>query len=948
MNWDRPIVITGAREHNLKNITVSLPREAFIVITGISGSGKSTLAFDIIYAEGQRKYIESLSAYARQFLERMQKPDVDEISGLSPTIAIEQRKAAYNPRSTVGTVTEIYDYLRLLFARAGKAYCPRCDIPIESMSAEEIVQRIFQYYTDQLINIYSPVVRGRKGEFKREFQAYLRQGFVKFRIDGKVTSDPLAMNIDKKKKHHVEVLVDEVEVVPEERGRVFESVALALDLSGGLVCVETQSGAKETWSEKYACPQCGFTFSEISPRTFSFNSPYGACPSCSGLGTLNDFDPLLVVPDESLSLREGAIAPFRGRNSGFYTQMLQCVADHFGFDTDVPFRELPEYVKKIIFYGSGDEEIDFYIRTDRTFYFTRPFEGVIPLLERRYRETESMSEREELERFMRHRPCPDCGGSRLKREYLHVKFSGKNIHELSDMSAFELRRFLSSVKLEGKEKIIAEKILAEVIRRLSFMEDVGLGYLSLSRPVHTLSGGEYQRTKLATQVGSGLVGVIYVLDEPSIGLHPRDTWRLLKTLKGLRDLGNTIIVVDHDMDTIRQADWILDLGPGAGEAGGYVVVEGPPDDVAACDKSYTGQYLSGRLKIEMPSRRRHPRGYIWLKGCTHHNLKNIDVRIPLGVFVCVTGVSGSGKSTLVMDILYPALKGRLTRSRVVAGAFKTLEGWDQVDRVIEVDQSPIGRTPRSNPVTYIGAFTPIRELFAKTREARMKGYRPGHFSFNVKGGRCEACKGDGYIKIDMQFMPDVYVKCDVCGGKRFHSETLEVRFKGKNIYEVLELTVDEALELFNNIPAVKRKLGLLQEVGLGYIKLGQPAPTLSGGESQRIKLARELSKRDTGRTLYILDEPTIGLHAHDVSKLLKVLERLVDAGNTVVVIEHNLDVVKCADWIIDLGPEGGENGGRIVAEGAPEEVMQNPNSYTAEHLRMYLSLEKRVEQGTPA
>lgn len=935
MNFDKPIEIIGAHHHNLKNINIKIPRDCFVIITGVSGSGKSTLAFDIIYAEGQRKYVESLSAYARQFLERLQKPEVEEIRNLSPTIAIEQRKSGYSPRSTVGTITEIYDYLRLLFARAGQVFCPHCKVEIKGMSVDEIVDSVLREFKGKKIRIFSPVIRGRKGEFKREFQSLQKQGFVKFRVDGEITEDPLGLHLDEKKKHTVEVLIDTLRVLEEEKTRLFESVETALRISKGLLQVEDdEEKGVRLWSEKYACPECGFTFREIAPRNFSFNSPYGACGECDGLGYTTYLDENLIIPDKSLPLKD-AILPLRGRHAGYYTQMLECVADHFGFKLSTPFKSLPQKIQRIILYGSDDEEIDFYIRTDKSYYFTKPFEGIIPLLMKKYRE--NPWDNDDLEDYMREMPCRECKGARLKREYLFIKIGGKNIHELCTMSISDLNEFIRKVEFRGKFKVISEKILSEIINRLNFLEDVGLGYLTLDRTVSSLSGGEYQRTKLATQLGSGLVGVIYVLDEPTIGLHPRDTSKMIDRLIDLTRKGNTVIVVEHDPETIKRADWIIDLGPLAGHRGGEVVASGTLNEIINSPLSITGKYLKGELRIDVPPKRRKPKGKIILQGCTHNNLKNIDVQIPLGVFVCVTGVSGSGKSSLIIDTLYPALNNYLSGyTWMKSGKYSRILVDGEILRVIIVDQKPIGKTPRSNPATYIDVFKYIREVFAKTREARIRGYKPGRFSFNVRGGRCEACEGEGTIKIDMQFLPDLYVTCDVCGGKRFNSETLEITFKGKNIYQILESTVEEALEIFQNFPIIKSKLSFLMDVGLGYLKLGQPAPTLSGGESQRIKLAKELTKKERGGTIYILDEPTVGLHPYDINKLLQVLNKLVDRGNTVIVIEHNLDVIKCADWIIDIGPEGGDKGGQIVGSGTPEEIVKIENSHTGKYLKNYL------------
>lgn len=935
------IIVKGARAHNLKNIDVEIPRDKLVVITGLSGSGKSSLAFDTIYAEGQRRYVESLSAYARQFLGQMNKPDVDYIEGLSPAIAIDQKAASHNPRSTVGTVTEIYDYLRLLFARIGRPHCPRCGRSIAPQTVSQMVDRLLTFPEETRMQILAPVVRGRKGEYKQLLEELRRNGYARVRVDGEVRETSEEIKLDKNKKHTIEVIVDRIKIRPGIAQRLADSLETALKLSEGLVLVEVVGQEEILFSSEFACPECGISLPEIAPRLFSFNSPYGACPACTGLGTSMEVDPDLVIPDPNLTLREGAIAPWGGGEG--YWHILEAVADHYGFSLDVPVRDLkPEHLK-IILYGSGEERIRFsYInRFGERRTWEAPFEGVIPSLERRYRETQSDWSRAEIEEYMSQKPCPVCQGTRLKPEALAITVGGKNIYEVTKFSVAEAEEFFAGLELTEKEKVIAHQILKEIRARLKFLMDVGLDYLTLDRPAATLSGGEAQRIRLATQIGSGLVGVLYILDEPSIGLHQRDNARLIRTLKRLRDLGNTVIVVEHDEETIREADYIIDIGPGAGAGGGQVVVAGTVSEVMNCPASLTGQYLSGKRRIPVPPVRRRP-GDKWLEvlGASEHNLKNIDVRFPLGTFICVTGVSGSGKSTLVNDILYRALAQRLNGARTIPGRFRELRGVEHLDKVVAVDQSPIGRTPRSNPATYTGVMDDIRSLFAATPEARARGYKPGRFSFNVKGGRCEACSGDGIIKIEMHFLPDVYIPCEVCKGKRYNRETLEVKYKGKSIADVLDMTVDEAVEFFSAIPRLYRRLLTLQDVGLGYIKLGQPATTLSGGEAQRVKLAAELSRRSNGRTLYILDEPTTGLHMADVHRLLIVLQRLVDAGNTVVVIEHNLDVIKSADYIIDLGPEGGDRGGEIVAVGTPEEICQVSASYTGQFLKPVLERDR--------
>jgi len=928
------ITIRGARQHNLKNISLEIPKGKLIVITGVSGSGKSSLAFDTLYAEGQRRYVESLSSYARQFLEQMERPDVDSIEGLSPSISIDQKSVSHNPRSTVSTVTEIYDYLRVLYARVGKPYCYKCGKEISGQTVQQIVDQILSLGSTKAV-IYAPIVRGRKGEFKKELIELAKEGFTRIRLDGTTYSLPVDLEIDKNKKHTLELVIDRIKTSDEMRGRIAESIELAVEKAKGIVRVETEDGREMIFSTKFSCVECGTNFPEIEPRFFSFNNPYGACPECAGIGKKWFFDEKLIITSEDLPLIK-ALPQYIRANEKPLLDMLEALSKHYGFSLTVPYKNIPPEIRKKIFYGT-EEEIEFFVeRAGRRQYFKKPFEGIIKYLQKKYEESEYRWEAYELEKLMTFRTCPLCNGARLRKESLSVKIMGLNIYEFTKFTTLEALNFLDRMweNFTEKEKKIAEKIVKEIRDRLRFMIKVGLDYLTLDRSSYTLSGGESQRIRLATQLGSRLTGVLYVLDEPSIGLHPRDTQMLLETLKELRDIGNTVIVVEHDADTIRSADFVIDMGPGAGVNGGWVVATGSPDEIMKNENSLTGQYLSGMLEIEIPPARRSPvpGRYLLLKGAKGNNLKNINVKFPLGVFICVTGVSGSGKSSLITDTLYPALAKKLYNSKDTPLPYTSVEGIEHIDKVIEIDQSPIGRTPRSNPATYVGVFTPIRELFAQLPEARARGYKPGRFSFNVKGGRCEACQGEGVVKVEMHFLPDVYVKCDVCGGKRFDRETLEIKFKGLNIYEVLELTVEEAFDIFKNIPRIRNKLQTLKDVGLDYIKLGQPAPTLSGGEAQRVKLAKELSRRATGRTVYILDEPTTGLHFHDVKKLLNVLSLLVDQGNTVIVIEHNLEVIKCADYIIDLGPEGGDRGGEIVAEGTPEEVAQNPNSYTGKHL----------------
>jgi excinuclease ABC subunit A len=934
------IIIKGACEHNLKCIDVEIPREKLVVITGVSGSGKSTLAFDTLYAEGQRRYVESLSTYARQFLEQMEKPDVESIEGLSPAISIEQKTTSKNPRSTVGTVTEIYDYLRLLFARVGRVHCHQCGREIASQTVEQMVDRILGMPEKTRLLLLAPIVRGRKGEYRKELKQLQADGFVRVRIDGELYELAEPPALDKNKKHTIEVVVDRLVVKAGIETRLADSLETGLKLADGIVRVEQPGGTSQLFSEQHACIECGVSYPEITPRMFSFNNPYGACPDCSGLGTRMYFDPEQVVPNPALSLREGAIVPWETKaGGGYYFQLVEALSDHFGFDIHTPFGRLPEKVRKVLLHGSGEEPVRFFFdQGGRRHFYTKAFEGVIPNLERRFRETDSETVRENLERFMNVMPCPTCEGARLRRESLFVRVGGKSIREVTAFSIAEAQAFFEALELPAKEAEIARRVLKEIRERLSFLSHVGLDYLSLDRTSGTLSGGEGQRIRLATQVGSSLVGVLYILDEPSIGLHQRDNRRLLETLKRLRDLGNTVLVVEHDEETILEADHVIDMGPGAGVHGGEVVAQGTPQEILANPASLTGQYLSGALAIPLPKERRTSERFLTIRGARENNLKGVEARIPLGVMTCVTGVSGSGKSTLVIDTLFRALAQHLYRAKEKAGKVDELLGLEFLDKVIDIDQSPIGRTPRSNPATYTGIFTEIRDLFAQLTEAKVRGYKPGRFSFNVKGGRCEACQGDGIIKIEMHFLPDVFVTCEVCKGARYNRETLEVKYKGKSIAEVLDMTVNQAARFLENIPRLKGKLETLRDVGLGYIKLGQSATTLSGGEAQRVKLAKELGKRATGRTIYILDEPTTGLHFADIQKLLDVLQQLVETGNTVVIIEHNLDVIKMADYVIDLGPEGGTLGGEIVACGTPEEVARTTRSHTGRYLRPYLDL----------
>jgi len=1030
MSGDRYIIIRGARQHNLKNIDLMLPKEKLIVITGISGSGKSSLAFDTLYAEGQRRYVESLSAYARQFLGRLDKPDVDFIEGLSPAISIDQKAMHHNPRSTVATVTEIYDYLRLLFARIGTPHCHKCGRPIVRQTPEQIVDQILNFPEGTRLHILAPIVRGRKGTYGHLFEEIRRQGFVRVRVDGQVMTvdEALQLKLDRYKQHWIDIVVDRIVVKPEVRSRLHDSVETALKAGQGIVVVQlvvglgfvgpaTQNLTTKTppraprpasqngelvFSEHFACPECGINIPELQPRNFSFNSPYGACPECDGLGTKAEFDPDLIIPNKNLSIADGAIAPWKLYTSNYKKEILKAVAEAYGFSIHTPIKDLTKEQLRVLLYGTDRPvRVSYVNRYGRYRTITTFFEGIIPILQEAYQNGDD-EWREELRKFMALRPCPACKGTRLKPESLAVTVRAAmqpktplpfpaddpqewddgrrtrneetsetasraprpssrelvwrwNIAQVCQLSVKEALRWLDALRLTEKERTIAHQILKEIRNRLQFLVDVGLDYLTLDREASTLAGGEAQRIRLATQVGSGLTGVLYILDEPSIGLHPRDNKRLIETLKKLRDMGNTVIVVEHDEETIRSADFIVDLGPGAGEHGGHVVATGTVEDIERCEQSITGQYLSGKRKIPVPEMRRKPKGrWLFVKGARQHNLKNITVRFPLGLFICVTGVSGSGKSSLVVDILYKALARRLHGAMELPGDHDEIFIWDEgrgtqdevtkwIDKVIDIDQSPIGRTPRSNPATYTGVFTYIRELFASTREAKARGYKPGRFSFNVKGGRCEACQGDGYIKVEMHFLPDVFVPCEVCKGKRYNRETLEVTYRGKNIADVLDMSVDEALEFFEHVPPIKRILQTLHDVGLGYIKLGQPATTLSGGEAQRVKLASELCRRATGRTLYILDEPTVGLHFYDVERLLNVLHRLVDMGNTVIVIEHNLEVIKTADWVIDLGPEGGEQGGEVIAEGPPELIAEVPHSYTGQFLKEVLRRAKEPE-----
>ena len=939
------IKIRGANEHNLKNITVDVPRNELVVLTGLSGSGKSSLAFDTIYAEGQRRYMESLSSYARQFLGQMEKPDVESIEGLSPAISIDQKSTNRNPRSTVGTVTEIYDYMRLLYARIGIPHCPKCGREIRKQTVDQMVDQIMELPERTKIQLLSPIVRGRKGRHEKVLEQAKRSGYVRVRIDGNLHELTEEIQLDKNIKHNIEIVVDRLVVREGIEKRLTDSIETVMKLSDGLMILDVIDGEPINFSQSFSCPDCGISIEEVEPRSFSFNNPFGACPDCFGLGYKMEFDEDLMIPDKSLSINEGAIAVLGwqscAKEGSFSRAILDALAKEYHFSLDTPFQDYPKEIHDILIYGTNGKEVKVHYTGQRgTGVYDVAFEGLIENVNRRYRETFSQSSKAEYETFMRITPCAACHGQRLKPGSLAVTVGGLNIYEATNMSIVKFREFIDGLELSPMHRMIGEQILKEIRARISFLINVGLDYLSLSRATGTLSGGEAQRIRLATQIGSGLVGVAYILDEPSIGLHQRDNDKLLKTLIHLRDLGNSVIVVEHDEDTMRAADCIVDIGPGAGEHGGEIVAIGTAEEIMQCEKSITGDYLSGRRKIPVPAERRVPTGWITVQGARENNLKNVDVKIPLGVMTCVTGVSGSGKSSLVNEILYKSLAKKLNRARTIAGKHDDIEGVDQLDKIIAIDQSPIGRTPRSNPATYTGVFDLIRDLFAATPDAKAKGYNKGRFSFNVKGGRCEACSGDGIIKIEMHFLPDVYVPCEVCGGKRYNRETLDVKYKGKSIYDVLNMTVEEALKFFENVPSIARKIETLNDVGLSYIRLGQPSTQLSGGEAQRIKLATELSRRGTGKTIHILDEPTTGLHFADVHKLVEILRRLSDGGNTVVVIEHNLDVIKTADYIIDMGPEGGDRGGTVIAEGTPEEVAENPHSYTGQYVKRYLEKEQ--------
>ena len=936
------IIIKGAKEHNLKNINLEIPRDKLVVVTGLSGSGKSSLAFDTLYAEGQRRYVESLSSYARQFLGLMEKPDVESIEGLSPAISIDQKTTSKNPRSTVGTVTEIYDYIRLLYARIGVPYCPICGKKIEKQTIDQIIDNIMKLEEGTKIQVIAPIIRGRKGEYTKLIQDLLKEGFIRARIDGENIELSDDIKIDRKKKHNIDLIVDRLVIKPDIRSRLTESVEIALKHADNIVTIDVPGNGETLYSQNYACPDCGFSFPELTPRMFSFNNPQGACPECTGIGYLLKMDEDLIIPDKNKTLYDGVKAfgsSTMKKGETMAKMYFETIGKHYGVDIKVPIKKLPRDFLDKILYGTGDECIDFEHESPFGIRkFSAPFEGVIPTLERRHNETKSQGMREFYEMYMSESPCHACHGARLRKEILSIKVGDKNINELTDMPINKIRDYLKSLELTNQEKLIGEQIFKEIDKRLNFLIDVGLEYLTLSRSAGSLSGGESQRIRLATQIGSGLTGVLYILDEPSIGLHQRYNDKLLATLKKLRDLGNTLLVVEHDEDTMYAADQIIDIGPGAGVHGGNVMAQGTAEEIKKVENSITGQYLSGRKNIPVPKKRRKTvKGKaIEVKGATEHNLKNISVKFPLGVFNCVTGVSGSGKSTLVNEILYKTITKQLNGSNEKPGKCKEVVGIDKIDKIINIDQSPIGRTPRSNPATYTGVFDTIREIFANTNEAKLRGYQKGRFSFNVQGGRCEACNGDGLIKIEMHFLPDIYVPCEVCKGKRYNHETLEVKYKGKTIADVLDMTVEEALDFFNNIPKIKQKIQTLYDVGLGYIKLGQPSTTLSGGEAQRVKLATELSKRATGKTLYILDEPTTGLHIADVHRLVDILQRLVDTGNTIIVIEHNLDLIKTCDHIIDLGPEGGDGGGEIVAVGTPEQICKNDRSYTGKFLKKYL------------
>ncbi|MDL2224881.1 excinuclease ABC subunit UvrA [Eubacteriales bacterium OttesenSCG-928-M02] len=938
------IVIKGAKQHNLKDVDVTLPRDQLIVFTGLSGSGKSSLAFDTIYAEGQRRYVESLSSYARQFLGQMDKPEVESIEGLSPAISIDQKTTNRNPRSTVGTVTEIHDYLRLLYARMGQPHCPKCGKPIMQQSVDTMVDTMMGMGEGQRILILAPIIRGRKGQHLKVFEDLRKAGYVRVMVDGTVSELTEEFNLNRNQKHDISVVVDRLAIREDAKTRMGDSVETALELSGGLVVIHNNdTGAEMTFSGNYACPDCGISMEEITPRMFSFNAPYGACPECLGLGTLMRVDPEIIIPDKNKSIKEGAIqaSGVSNNNDSIMTMYFGALAKHYGFSLDTPVKDLPKEIIDVILYGTKGEQIEVaYDRKYSSGTFTTEFEGIANMIERRHKETNSEYTKADYESYMSTFACPSCKGDRLRPEVLGVTVGEKNIARLSEMPVYEIRDYLDGLVLSEREKIIGDQILKEIRERLSFLIDVGLEYITLSRAAYTLSGGEAQRIRLATQIGSRLMGVLYILDEPSIGLHQRDNNKLLATLKSLRDLGNTLIVVEHDEDTIRAADCIVDIGPLAGEHGGEIIAQGTLSDIIGNERSITGQYMSGKKKIPVPKERRAPSGWLTIKDPRENNLKGMDVEVPLGVFSCVTGVSGSGKSTMVNEILYKALSRDIMRSKARPGKFDHIEGMEQLDKVISIDQSPIGRTPRSNPATYTGVFDLIRGIFADTPDAKARGYKNGRFSFNVKGGRCEACSGDGIVRIEMHFLPDVYVPCEVCKGKRYNRETLEVHYKGKNIYEVLDMTIEEASEFFRPIPKIKAKIDTLMDVGLGYMKLGQPSTTLSGGEAQRVKLATELSRRSTGQTLYILDEPTTGLHVADVDRLVSILQRLVEGGNSVMVIEHNLDVIKTADYIIDLGPEGGDRGGRIVAKGTPEEVAKVKKSYTGQYLKEILERDK--------
>ncbi len=935
------IKIRGANEHNLKNISVDVPRNELVVLTGLSGSGKSSLAFDTIYAEGQRRYMESLSSYARQFLGQMEKPDVESIEGLSPAISIDQKSTNRNPRSTVGTVTEIYDYMRLLYARIGIPHCPKCGREIKKQTVDQMVDQIMELPERSRIQLLAPMVRGRKGRHEKVLEQAKKSGYVRVRIDGNLHELTESIQLEKNIKHNIEIVVDRLVVKEGIEKRLADSIETVMKLSDGLMILDVFGSEPINFSQSFSCPDCGISIEEVEPRSFSFNNPFGACPECFGLGYKMEFDEDLMIPDKSLSIRQGAIVVMGwqscAKEGSFTRAILDALAKEYGFDLDTPFKDYPEKIHDILIHGTNGKSVKVHYTGQRgTGVYDVAFEGLIENVNRRYRETFSQTSKAEYETFMRITPCTACHGQRLKKESLAVTVGDLNIYEATNMSIVRFREFIDGLKLSTMQKMIGEQILKEIRARISFLIDVGLDYLSLSRATGTLSGGEAQRIRLATQIGSGLVGVAYILDEPSIGLHQRDNDKLLKTLTHLRDLGNSVIVVEHDEDTMRAADCIVDIGPGAGEHGGHVVAIGTADEIMKCKESITGAYLSGRLSIPVPSERRTPTGWITIRGARENNLKNVDVKIPLGVMTCVTGVSGSGKSSLINEILYKSLAKKLNRARTIAGDHDGIDGVEQLDKIIAIDQSPIGRTPRSNPATYTGVFDLIRDLFASTSDAKAKGYNKGRFSFNVKGGRCEACSGDGIIKIEMHFLPDVYVPCEVCGGKRYNRETLEVKYKGKSIFDVLDMTVEEAVKFFENVPSIARKIETLHDVGLSYIKLGQPSTELSGGEAQRIKLATELSRRGTGKTIYILDEPTTGLHFADVHKLVEILRRLSEGGNTVVVIEHNLDVIKTADYIIDMGPEGGDRGGTVIAQGTPEEICQNPISYTGQYVKKYL------------